>query len=359
MDEQATIELLGPLGALYADRTVREIMVDGYDRVYVERQGGFEDTPGPFRDNAHLLEFVIELTTRLGRPVGEACPLVDLRLPDGSRANVVVPPVALTGPTLVIRKYPERTLTIEDVVSFGSLTEPMVTFLRACVAARLNIAVSGGTGSGKTTVLNLVAGMASLDERLVVIENATELRLPQRRQVRLESRPPDPAGRGTVTLRELVPHAMKMRPDRIVRGEVTGPEALDMLQAMTSGFDGSLFALHATSPRDALTRLETLCLLAAPELPLLTVRQQIASAIQIVTYQEHMRDGRRRLTCIAEVAGFEGQTILLQEIFKFHPTGFADGKIEGTFAATGHIPAVLGRIRDAGIDLPLSLFAPA
>lgn len=356
MDEQATIELLGPLGALYADRTVREIMVDGHDRVYVERQGSFEDAPGPFRDNAHLLEFVIELTTRLGRPVGEACPLVDLRLPDGSRANVVVPPVALTGPTLVIRKYPERTLTIEDVVAFGSLSEPMVTFLRACVAARLNIAISGGTGSGKTTVLNLVAGMASPDERLVVVENATELRLPQRRQVRLESRPADADGRGEISVRALVANAMKMRPDRIVLGEATGPEALDMLQAMSNGFDGSLFSLHATSPHDALSRLEMLCLLAAPELPLLTVRQQIASAIQIVTYQEHMRDGRRRMTRIAEVAGFEGQTVMLRDIFEFRQTGFADGQIEGAFAATGHIPAVLGRIRDAGIDLPQNLF---
>ena len=269
MYEQETIDLLGALGALYADDTVAEIMVDGYDRVYVERRGALEDVPSPFADNAQLMALITALTGAAGRAASEAQPVVDFRLPDGSRTNAVLPPVALTGPTLVIRKRPARSLTIEDLLGFGCWSGPMVDFLRACVQARLNIVVTGGTSSGKTTVLNLIAGLAPLEERLIVVENHTELRLPHRRLVRLESRPPDPEGHGAVSIRELVVNATHMRPDRIVLGEATGPEALEMLQAMNNGYDGSLFSLHATSPRDALTRLETLGLMAAPELPLL------------------------------------------------------------------------------------------
>jgi pilus assembly protein CpaF len=356
MHDQETIDLLGPLGPLYADDTVSEIMVDGHDRVYVERQGVLEDVPSPFADSAALIALVTALTTAAGRPASEAQPVVDFRLPDGSRTNAVLPPIALTGPTLVIRKFPARQLTIEDLLGFGSWSEPMAAFLRACVQARLNMVITGGTGSGKTTVLNLIAGMAPAEERLVVVENATELRLPQRRVVRLESRPPDTEGRGAVSLRQLVVNATHMRPDRIVLGEATGPEALDMIQAMNNGHDGSLFSLHATSPRDALTRLETLGLMAAPELPLLTLRQQIASAVHLITYQEHMPDKRRRMTKIAEVTGFEGQAITLQDIFEFRQTGFQNGQVTGTYTATGHLPRVLGRLRDAGVDLPLEIF---
>ena len=356
MDEQATIDLLGPLGALYADDSVAEIMVDCYDRVYVERQGVLEDVPSPFANNAQLIALITALTGAAGRTANAAQPVADFRLPDGSRTNAVLPPVALTGPTLVIRKFPSRKLTIEDLLGFGCWSEPMVAFLRACVQARLNIVVTGGTSSGKTTVLNLIAGMASADERLIVVENHTELRLPHRRLVRLESRPPDPEGQGAVSIRQLVVNATHMRPDRIILGEATGPEALDMLQAMNNGHDGSLFSLHATSPRDALTRLETLGLMAAPELPLLTLRQQIADAVHLITYQELMPDKTRRMTRIAEVTGFEGQAITLQDIFEFRQTGVQDGRVIGTYAATGHLPRALGRLRDAGVDLPLEIF---
>jgi pilus assembly protein CpaF len=350
----------GPLGPLMVDDTVAEVMVDGYEKVYVERDGRLEDVPIHFRDDEHMMETIHRILEPLRRRLDESHPFVDARLADGSRVNVVIPPISLVGPVLTIRKFGRRPLTTEDVIRFGSWSEEIVEFLRACVLGRLNIVVAGGTASGKTTVLNLVAGMVPADERIITVENAAELQLPETLKyvVSLESRPPSIEGRGEVTIRDLVINSLRMRPDRVIVGECRGPEVIELLQAMTTGHDGTMFTVHANSPRDALARLETTATAANPSLPLLNVRQQMASAIDLITYQERLQDGSRKILKVTEVVGMQGDVVLLQDIFEFRQTGVKEGRITGTFAATGYIPSFLNRIRAAGIDLPLSLFTP-
>ena len=350
----------GPLEPLLVDPTVTEIMVDGPDKVYVERGGQLEDAPVQFRDEEHLLEVMRRIIEPLGRRLDESAPFVDARLPDGSRVNAVIPPISLVGPVLTIRKFAREQLTTEDLIGFGSWSEEIVAFLRACVASRLNVVVAGGTASGKTTLLNHIAGMIPPDERIITIENAAELHLPETLKyvVSLESRPANIEGRGEITVRDLVINSLRMHPNRIIVGECRGPEVIELLQAMNTGHDGTMFTVHASSPRDALARLETAATAANPSLPLLNVRQQMASAIDLITYQERLQDGTRKVLKVTEVAGMQGDVVLLRDIFEFRQTGVKDDRITGYFTATGHIPGLLGRIRAEGIDLPLSMFTP-
>lgn len=351
---------LGPLESLLADDAVDEIMVNGYDRLYVDQSGRLQNVPSGFRDNEHLMEVIRAIVQPLGRMVDESAPMVDARLPDGSRVNVVIPPISLVGPVLTIRKFfAKKPLTIDDLLHFGFWNEDMVQFLRACVRGRLNIVVTGGTGSGKTTLLNLVAGMIPDDERIVTVENAAELQLPQKHIIALESRPPNIEGKGEISIRDLVINSLRMRPDRIVVGEVRSAEALDLFQAMNTGHDGSMMTIHASSPRDVLVRLETMTTMANLSLPLLTIRQMMASAIDLIIYQERMQDGTRKLLKVTEVVGMQGDVVMLQDIFEFRQTGVRDGKITGHHTAAGHIPRFLDRIQAAGIELPLSLFTPS
>jgi len=361
MSAQDHTDLLAPLEPLLNDPEVQEIMVDGYNKVYVERGGRFVDVPTPFRDDEHLLEVINAIVTPLGRKVDESSPFVDARLFDGSRVNAVIPPISLVGPVLTIRKFMREPLTIEDVINFGSCSEDIVEFLRACARARLNIVVAGATASGKTTILNLLAGMIPGDERIITIENAAELQLRQAQKyvISLESRPPNIEGKGEVTIRDLVLNGLRMRPDRLVVGEVRGPETLDLLQAMNTGHDGTLFTLHAGSSRDALARLEMQVTYANLSIPLLSVRQLMASAIDLITYQDRLRDGTRKMLRVTEVTGMQGDVVGLQDIFEFRETGVnEEGKVTGRFTATGHIPKCLERIKAAGIDLRLGLFTP-
>jgi len=361
--EQIVAELLGlgPLEPLLADPDVAEILVDGPKRVYIERRGKFEDSPQAFRDEAHLMAIIRRIVEPTGRRVDESHPFVDLRLWDGSRVNVVIPPISMSGPVLTIRKFFAKTLpTAADLIRYGSWAEPIVEFLRLSVAGRLNIVVSGGTGSGKTALLNIFGGMIPSDERrIIVIQNATELNLPQKYVVTLETRPPSLEGRGEVTMQDLVRNALKMRPDRILLGEALGAEALDMLQAMNTGYDGSMMTLHANNPRDALARLEIMSLLGNPSIPLLALREQMASAIQLIVHVERLRDGSRKIMTVAEVDGIQGDVIRLNGIFRFEHQGFEGGKVIGRFAATGHTPnRVLDRLKQENIELPTSLFMP-
>jgi pilus assembly protein CpaF len=350
----------GPLEPLLLDETVTEIMVDGPNKIYVERGGKLEDAPGHFRDDEHLMRYIYRILAPLGRQLDESSPFVDARLPDGVRVNVVIPPISLVGPVLTIRMFRQRLLTIEDLLGFGTWNEDTVEFLRACVRARLNIVVAGGTGAGKTTVLNLLAGMISSNERIITVENAGQLQLPEHLKyvVRLESRPPDAEGKGEVTVQDLFINALRMRPDRIIVSEVRSAEALDLFQAINTGHDGNLMTIHANGPRDVLVRLEMMSTMHDIALPLLTIRQMIASAIDLITYQERLRDGSRKILKVTEVADMEKDVIVLQDIFEFQQTGFEEGKITGHFTATGHIPRFLDRIKAAGIDLPMSLFTP-
>jgi pilus assembly protein CpaF len=361
LDEIVTDALgFGPLEPLLADPSVTEIMVDGYQRVYVEREGRLEDVPSGFPDNEHLMNIIRFITDALGLRVDAQQPYLDARLPDGSRINVVIPPISLVGPALTIRKFAARSLTLEDILAFGVLSEDMVAFLQACVRARLNMAVAGGTGAGKTTFLNILCGMVSPGERVVTVENASELQLPDSIQhlVRLESRPPNWEGKGEVTMRDLVVNALRMRPDRIIAGEVRAGEVLELLQAMNTGHDGTMFSIHANNPHDALARLETMALMANPSLPLRNLRQHIASAIDLIIYQERMRDGTRKVVKVSEVAGMQGDVIILQDLFEFRQTGFEDGRVTGYHTATGNVPKCLASIRDVGIDLPMDIFVP-
>ncbi len=350
----------GPLEPLLHDDAITEILIDRYDQIYVERHGKFEDIPHHFRDEEHLMQIIRRILTPLGKKVDEQNPIVDARLPDGSRVNVVIPPVAIHGPSLVIRIFAARPLTFEDLVGFSTITQPMINFLDACVKGRLNIVVSGGTGSGKTTLLNLITGLIPPNERIVTVENAAELRPPKtlKRVVRLESQPSNASGEGSVTMRDLVINAMRMRPDRLIIGEVRSSEALDVFQAMNTGYDGSMITLHANGPRDALARLETMVYMAMPSLPLLQVRQQIASAIDLIIHQERLPDGKRKVLKISEVVGMQGDMILVQDIFKFQETGMENGRIVGQFIPTGYIPSFIKKMRAAGVTVPMSLFTP-
>lgn len=347
----------GPLQPLLDDPEITEIMVNGPQKVYIERQGRLIKTNISLESDEHVLRLIDRIILPLGRRVDGDNPTVDARLPDGSRVNAVVPPVAIDGPSITIRKFRKESLTVEQLVEYGSLTQSMAEFIRACVISRLNIVISGGTGSGKTTLLNVLSGFIPEDERIVTIEDAAELRLQQDHVVRLETKPPNSEGKNPTTIRDLVRNALRMRPDRIVVGEVRGGEALDMLQAMNTGHDGSLTTLHANTPRDAISRLETMCMMAGMELPLKVVRDQIASAIDLIIQQMRFKDGARKVTSITEVAGLEGDTIVMTDIFRFDQSGTAeDGKILGELKPTGIRPLFSNRLEAAGFKLGPEVF---
>ena len=348
---------LGPLEPLLRDTTISDILVNTYKNVYVERSGKLDKLPTTFQDDKHLMRVIDRIVSGVGRRVDDSSPMVDARLPDGSRVNAIIPPLAVDGPLLSIRRFPAERLRAEDLVAIRSLTRPMLEFLEVCVRARLNALISGGTGAGKTTLLNVLSSFISERERIVTIEDAAELQLHQEHVARLETRPPNVEGKGAVRQRQLLINALRMRPDRIVVGEVRGEEALDMLQAMNTGHDGSLTTVHANSPRDALTRVETMISMGTVNLPEKAMRQQIASAIQIVVQQSRMSDGTRKVTSISEITGMEGDVITMQEIFAFEKLGVtAEGKVIGRFRATGVRPKVCERLKASGIHLPPDMF---
>lgn len=350
----------GPITPLLNDPEITEVMVNGPGKVYVERKGKIELTDVFFRDNNHIMHIIDRIVTPLGRRIDESMPMVDARLPDGSRVNAIIPPLALNGPTVTIRKFFKDPLSIEDLVRFGTITTQIADFFEACVKARLNIVVSGGTGSGKTTTLNILSSFIPDNERIVTIEDAAELQLRQEHLITLESRPPNIEGKGAITIRDLVRNALRMRPDRIIVGEVRSGEALDMLQAMNTGHDGSLTTGHANSPRDMLSRLETMVLMAGMELPIKAIREQISSAINLIIHQSRMRDGSRKITHITEVQGMEGDVIVLQDIYIYKQEGVGpDGAPRGKFIATGIRPKFLGQLEAHGIVLPYEAFDPS
>ena len=346
----------GPIERFLDDPSVTEVMVNALDGVYVEREGRLEETDARFFSEQHVLRVIDRIVAPLGRRIDEASPMVDARLPDGSRVNAVIAPLAIDGPQLTIRKFTQRVLSLEDLMRLGTLTDQVGGFLSACVTGRMNILISGGTGSGKTTLLNVLSSMIPPHERIVTIEDAAELRLQQRHVVRLESRPANIEGKGEVRARELVRNALRMRPDRIVVGEVRGAEALDMLQAMNTGHDGSLSTLHANSPRDALARVETMVLMAGFDLPVRAIREQAASAIDLLVHISRGRDGVRRVTRVAAVDGMEGDTVILSDVFTFDAETAADGSVAGALRPTGVRPKLTERLSDAGITLASDVF---
>ncbi|GAB4148201.1 MAG: CpaF family protein [Candidatus Promineifilaceae bacterium] len=356
--ESIVAEILGfgPLEQFLGNDEITEIMVNGPKNVYIEQNGRIIKTPVTFENNDHLMRIIDRIVAPLGRRIDEGSPMVDARLPDGSRVNAVIPPISLVGPTLTIRIFSKTPLTVENLIEFGTITPEAIEFLKACVIAKINIIISGGTGSGKTTLLNVLSSFIPNSERIVTIENAAELQLRQEHVVTLESRPPNVEGRGSVTIQDLVINSLRMRPDRIVVGEVRGGEALDMLQAMNTGHDGSLTTLHANSPRDMLARLETLVLMAGMDLPHRAIREQISSAIDLVIHQERMRDGTRKIVSISEIQGMEGDVITMSEIFRFEQTGLENGRVIGRLRPTGLRPKFMYRLQEAGIVLPPSIF---
>ena len=352
-------ELLGygPLQPLLQDPEITEVMVNGPKSVYIEKKGQLQKSQVVFDDDNHVLQIIDRIILPLGRRVDADSPTVDARLPDGSRVNAVVPPVAIDGPSITIRKFSKEKLGIDTLIDFGSITDKMAEFLRACVLAHLNVIISGGTGSGKTTLLNVLSSYIPEEERIVTIEDAAELQLQQDHVLRMETKPASVDGSGAVTIRDLVRNSLRMRPDRIVVGEVRGGEALDMLQAMNTGHDGSLTTVHANSPRDAIARLETLVLMAGMDLPLKVVRQQIASAVDLIVQQTRLKDGSRKVTAITEVAGMEGDTVVLTDVFKFEQTGVTtEGKVMGDLKPTGIRPLFSPRLEAAGFKLGADVF---
>ncbi|SEA14814.1 CpaF family protein [Selenomonas ruminantium] len=348
---------LGPIEPLLQDDSITEIMVNGPKKVFVERLGKLELTDVQFHDNAHVMNIAERILTPLGRRIDESSPLVDARLEDGSRVNIIIPPLSLTGPAITIRKFSKKPLTVDNLIAFGTIDEKMAEFLRACVKARINILVSGGTGSGKTTTLNVISSFIPEEERIVTIEDAAELRLQQEHVVTLESRPANIEGEGQITIRDLVRNALRMRPDRIIVGEVRSGEALDMLQAMNTGHDGSLTTAHANSPRDALSRLETMVLMSGLELPVRAIREQISSAIDLIIQQSRMKDGSRKITHVTEVQHMEGNTITMQDIFRYQQQGYDEkGKAVGRYVSTGLKPNFLEKFEVNGIELPKDFF---
>ena len=359
--EQIIAEILGygPIQPLLGDPTVNEVMVNGPKEVYVERKGKIERVAVEFLDDDHVLRIIQRIVSPLGRRIDESSPMVDARLPDGSRVNAIIQPLALNGPTITIRKFSKIPLSVSDLMRNGTFDERFVAFMKAAILGRLNIIISGGTGSGKTTTLNLLSGFIPSDERILTIEDAAELQLLQEHVVRLESRPANIEGKGQITIRNLVVNALRMRPDRIVVGEVRSAEALDMLQAMNTGHDGSLTTLHSNGPRDTLRRLETMVLMAGMDLPLRAIREQIASALHLIVHQERLRDGSRHITYVTEVQGMEGDTIVMQDVFTFQQYGVKDGKIAGALEPTGVRPKFSERLEAAGAALPADIFAPS
>ena len=347
----------GPISSLIRDPSITEIMVNGPDQVYVEKNGKLFLTGVRFKDSSHIMQVIDKIISPIGRRIDESSPMVDARLPNGSRVNAIIPPLSLNGPTITIRKFSETPFSIKDLINFGTISPQVAMFLKVCVEARQNIIVSGGTGSGKTTTLNVISSFIPGDERIVTIEDAAELQMSQEHVVRLETRPVNLEGKGEITIRDLVRNALRMRPDRIVVGEVRSGEALDMLQAMNTGHDGSLTTGHANSPRDMLARLETMVLMAGMDLPLKAIREQVASAIDIIIQQARMKDGSRKITHVTEIVGMEGEVITLQDIFVFKQTGRDDrGRIVGSLSPTGIVPHFLEKLEGLQTLLPKDLF---
>ncbi len=356
--EQIAAEILGlgPLQPLLEDDTITEIMVNGAKNIYIERKGKVHRVPVTFENNDHVMRIIDRIVAPLGRRIDESSPYVDARLPDGSRVNAVIPPISLVGPVLTIRKFSRNPITVEQLIQFGSISQEAIQFLKACVESRLNIVISGGTGSGKTTFLNILSGFIPGDERILTIENAAELQLRQEHVVTLESRPPNIEGRGEITIRDLVVNALRMRPERIIVGEIRDEAALDMLQAMNTGHDGSMTTLHSNGPRDTLSRLETMTLMAGMDLPARAIREQVSSAIDLIVHQERMRDGTRKIVNITEISGMEGEVITMTDIFVFEQTGIENGQIVGRLRPTGVRPKFMDKIEASGINLPPSIF---
>lgn len=347
----------GPLDPLLRDDTITEIMVNGPKQTYVERKGKLIKTDVTFLTNEHVMRIIERIVAPLGRRIDESSPMVDARLPDGSRVNIVIPPIAIKGPTVTIRKFSKKPLQVDDLIRYGSMTPKTAEFLKGCVEARLNIVVAGGTGSGKTTLLNVLSNFIPDDERIITVENAAELQLNKDHVITLESRPANIEGRGEVSIRDLVINCLRMRPERIVVGECRGGEALDMLQAMNTGHDGSLTTAHANSPKDTISRLETMCLMAGMDLPVRAIREQIAAAVNVIVQQERMKDGTRKVVSITEVDGMEGDVIKLNEIFRFEQTGLDEnGKVMGQLRPTGVQPRFLERFESHNIFLPPDTF---
>jgi pilus assembly protein CpaF len=349
---------LGPLEPLLADEFVTEIMINGSQNVYIERRGKLEQVPSGFTDEMHLMEVINRIVQSTGRRIDESHPICDVRFPDGSRMLVIIPPISLTGTTVTIRKMIKNPITLEKILEYGSLSQDMATFLRACVEARINIAVGGGTGSGKTSILNILSNLINDEERIVLLQHDFELAVNKPHKVVLETRPPNIEGKGEVSMKDLIISAMKMRPERIIMSEAQGGEVLHLLQAMNTGHDGAMFTLHANGPRDALARLEIMATMAGVDLPLLMLREQMGSAIQLILNQQRLRDGTRKIMSITEVVGMRGSELALQNLFEFVETGTEDGKITGYFTATGVIPTFAKRLYDFGINLPRDLFMP-
>ncbi len=346
----------GPLEPLLGDNTITEVMVNGHQTVYVERYGKIEKTNIVFEDNEHLMRIIDRIVAPLGRRVDEASPMVDARLPSGYRVNATIPPLSLDGPLLTIRKFAQTPYTAQDLIANGTLTPKLSNFLKACVEARINLVISGGTGTGKTTLLNVVSAFIPENERIVTIEDTAELQLKQEHVVRMEKRPPNVEGRGEVTIRQLVINALRMRPDRIIVGELRGSEALDMLQAMNTGHDGSMTTIHSNSPRDSLRRIETMVLMAGLELPLKAIREQVASAIQLIVHVDRLRDGTRKVVQVTEVQGMEGETILMQDLFMFQQTGVVNGRVMGAIKSSGLRPKFAEKFAMNNIELPMDIF---
>ena len=351
---------LGPLESLLKDDSITEIMVNGPKKIFIERLGKLQLSDVQFHDDAHVMNIIERILSPIGRHIDESSPLVDARLEDGSRVNIIIPPLSLTGPCITIRKFAKKALSVENLISFGTLDQNMADFLRACVQAKVNILVSGGTGSGKTTTLNVLSSFIPDTERIVTIEDAAELRLQQAHVVTLESRPANIEGTGQITIRDLVRNALRMRPDRIVIGEVRSGEALDMLQAMNTGHDGSLTTAHANSPRDVLSRLETMVLMSGLEMPMRAIREQISSAIELIIQQSRLKDGSRRITYVTEVQHMEGDIITTQDIFRYEQTGLDEnGKVQGHFVSTGIQPNFMDKFQVNGVQLAQNVFQPA
>jgi pilus assembly protein CpaF len=346
----------GPLEPILNDNSITEIMVNGPGVIYIERNGRIELTDITFENDAHLMRIIDRIVSPLGRRVDEASPMVDARLPNGYRVNATIPPLALDGPLLTIRKFAQVPYTAQDLIANGSMTPQLVTFLKACVQARINMVISGGTGSGKTTLLNVVSAFIPENERIITVEDTAELQLKQVHVLRVEKRPPNVEGKGEVTIRQLVINALRMRPDRIIVGEARGGEALDMLQAMNTGHDGSMTTIHSNSPRDTLRRIETMVLMAGFELPLRAIREQVASAIDLVVHVERLRDGTRKVVQVSEVQGMEGESIVMQDLFMFDQTGIQNGRVVGSLKPTGLRPKFAEKFAVNNIELPVEVF---
>lgn len=348
---------LGPIEVLLKDPTVTEVMVNGPKKIFVERMGRLQLTDIQFHDDSHVMNIIERILSPIGRHIDESVPLVDARLEDGSRVNIIIPPLSLVGPCITIRKFATKALSVDNLITFGTLDRKMADFIKACIQARINILVSGGTGSGKTTTLNVLSSFIPENERIVTIEDAAELKLQQEHVVTLESRPANIEGNGEITIRDLVKNALRMRPDRIIVGEVRGGEALDMLQAMNTGHDGSLTTAHANNPRDALSRLETMVLMAGFEMPIRAIREQVSSAIELIFQQSRLKDGSRKITYITEVQHMEGDVITTQDLFRFEQTGMDEnGKLTGHFVSTGMQPGFMDKFQVNGVSLPDDFF---